>query len=140
MQPEDLCAVGEIERYTLTPWSPTSLGQELKVQQGVCFVAETTDQRLVGWCACRLIWPEAELLKIAVAERQRKMGVGSVLLQHLIEDLQGQSVTTLFLEVRAQNKAARSFYNCHGFREVGLRHAYYSEPEDDALILRKDIC
>jgi len=137
---EDLCAVREIERETLTPWSLASLLQELDVRQGLCFVAESNDLRIVGWCASRRIWPEAELLKISVAERERKKGVGRVLLQHLTGYLQRQSFTTLFLEVRAQNKPALCLYTSHGFREVGTRTGYYSDPQDDALILRKDVC
>ena len=140
MGPGDLTAVGEIERDTLTPWSLASLVQELDVRQGLCFVAEASAQRIVGWCACRRIWPEAELVKIAVGERERRKGVGSVLLQHLTGDLQRQSFTALFLEVRAQNKSALCLYNSHGFYKIGMRRAYYSDPQDDALILRKDIC
>ena len=137
---EDLCAVREIERETLTPWSLASLGLELDVRHGLCFVAEATEQRIVGWCACRRIWPEAELVKIAVGERERRKGIGRVLLQHLNGDLQRQSFKTLFLEVRAQNKSALCLYNSHGFYKIGMRRAYYSDPQDDALILRKDIC
>lgn len=140
MGPEDLGEVGEIERYTLTPWSLASLVQELEVRQGLCFVAEAAGQRIVGWCACRRIWPEAELLKIAVAERERKKGIGDTILQHLIGVLQRQNFTALFLEVRAKNKPAQSFYNSHGFYQVGMRRAYYSDPNDDAVIFRKDIC
>jgi ribosomal-protein-alanine acetyltransferase len=136
---DDLGVVGEIERYTLTPWSSASLRQELAVQHGSCFVAEASDQRIVGWCAYRRVWPEAELLKIAVAEQERQKGVGSVLLHHLLGSLQEQRVTILFLEVRAHNRAALSFYNSHGFCKVGVRRAYYCDPQDDALILRKDI-
>ncbi len=140
MGPEDLGAVREIERDTLTPWSLTSLVQELDVRQGLCLVAEASDQRIIGWCACRRIWPEAELLKIAVAERERKKGVGSALLHHLLGALQRQSFTALFLEVRAQNKPALCLYARHSFYEVGMRRDYYSDPQDDALILRQDIC
>lgn len=140
MGPADLGAVFEIERTTLTPWSLASLRQELAVQESRCFVAEGDDQQVVGWCACRKVWPEAELLKIAVVEQERRKGIGNVLLQQLLAYLQEQSFKTLFLEVRSQNRSAIAFYNSHGFYKVGLRRAYYSEPQDDALILRQDIC
>ncbi len=143
MGPKDLGAVGEIERHTLTPWSSASLRQELEVRQGLCLVAEVAevaDQRIVGWCACRTIWPEAELLKLAVAERERRKGIGSAVLQQLVGTLQGQGFTTLYLEVRARNKLAIRLYNSHGFSKVGMRRAYYSDPNDDAVILRRDIC
>ncbi|MBU1567978.1 MAG: ribosomal protein S18-alanine N-acetyltransferase [Proteobacteria bacterium] len=137
---DDLGAVGEIECHTLTPWSSASLRQELQVQKGLCLVAEAIEQGVVGWCACRRIWPEAELLRITVALRERKKGVGIALLQHLIRDLQEQNCTALFLEVRVQNKPALRFYYKQGFCKVGLRRGYYSGPQDDAIILKKDIC
>ena len=140
MVPADLGAVVVLECHTLTPWSSASLQQELDIRQGLCFVAEAYDHRLVGWCACRRIWPEAELLKIAVAEGERKKGIGSALLQYLLGDLQRQHFAALFLEVRAQNKSALCLYLNHGFYQVGMRCAYYSGPRDDALVLRKDIC
>ncbi|MFH0781958.1 MAG: ribosomal protein S18-alanine N-acetyltransferase [Pseudomonadota bacterium] len=140
MKLEDLVTVGKIERENLTSWSLSSLQQELEVRQGSCFVAEASDHGIVGWCACRKIWPEAELLKIAVFEREKTKGIGSFLLQHLMKEVQGEKFSVLFLEVRSQNMTALKFYNNHGFRQVGMRRAYYSDPKDDALILRKNIC
>ncbi len=139
MGAKDLQDVGEIESQTLTPWSSASLLQELQVVKGVRSVAETDDQRVVGWYACRLIWPEAELLKIAVTKNKRGQGVGTALLRYLLADLQRQSFTALFLEVRSRNKPALAFYNRHCFKQVGRRRGYYSDPQDDALLLRKDI-
>lgn len=139
MRPKDLGAVYEIEHETPSPWSLASLKQELQVGRGRQFVAESSDRRILGWCACRLLWPEAELLKIAVTAGERKKGVGTSLLQHLIGELQGQSYSGLFLEVRANNEPALSFYERHGFLRVGVRSRYYSEPVDDALILKRDV-
>ena len=45
---------------------------------------------------------------------------------------------SLFLEVGADNTAARSLYSQTGFAEVGRRPAYYARHEGfaDALVLR----
>lgn len=139
MRPDDLAAVARIEGESQSPWSQLSLRQELETGQGGCLVAEATDLEIIGWCCCRGIWPEAELLKIAVSEKQRKKGIGSTLMAHLLSDLQGQSFSALFLEVRARNTGARSFYQRHGFRQVGMRPKYYADPPDDALIFKRDI-
>jgi len=134
----DLRAVEEIEDCTLSGWSLPSLQRELAVPQGLCLVAEEA-QLVKGWCACRRIWPEAELLRIAVAEQQRKKGVGSLLLHNLCGDLRQQRYSSLFLEVRSQNQAALGFYRRHGFQRVGVRRRYYTEPYDDALLLKLEI-
>jgi [ribosomal protein S18]-alanine N-acetyltransferase len=139
MRLTDLAAVWEIEVGTLSAWSLPLIRQELEEKQGLRLVAEASDQRILGWCACRRIWPEAELLKISVIDREKKRGVGSALLSYLLEELQLKGFASLFLEVRAQNMAALSFYQRRGFQSVGLRQDYYSDPKDSALILRRDI-
>lgn len=139
MRQDDLDAVTGIEIETLSPWSPGSLAEELLVRQGRQLVAESTDLGIVGWCCCRWIWPEAELLKIAVATEHRKKGIGTSLFSSLVTELQFQAFTALFLEVRAKNRQALSFYQGHRFQQVGTRLNYFSHPADDALILKRDL-
>lgn len=139
MRQEDLPAVAAIESETLSPWSLRDLERELLVRQGRQQVVESPDQRILGWCACRMIWPEAELLKITVAANERQKGIGTSLLGDLLQELQGQAYSKLFLEVRANNAEALHFYGKHGFRQIGRRPGYYSEPADDALVLQRDM-
>ncbi len=136
---DDLAGVAAIEGETLSPWSDVSLEEEITVSQGIQLVAEENDSLIVGWCGCRVIWPEAELLKIAVKPRCRVRGVAGNLIACLVEELQRKEVTTLFLEVRSGNRAAVNLYRKTGFSQVGLRPAYYTDPSDSALILKKTI-
>jgi ribosomal-protein-alanine acetyltransferase len=139
MVKEDLAGVAVIEGENLSPWSVDSLSQELEIQQACQFVAEAPDAQIIGWCACRVIWPEAELLKIAVKKENRERGVGRSLFKHLFEELQKRKVTSLFLEVRLGNRIALDFYERHGFVHVGARPGYYSNPPDSAMILKKNL-
>jgi ribosomal-protein-alanine N-acetyltransferase len=41
-----------------------------------------------------------------------------------------------FLEVRAENAVAKALYEKCGFREIARRRNYYSEPVEDALVMR----
>jgi ribosomal-protein-alanine N-acetyltransferase len=139
MRLDDLAGVAAIEGETLSSWSIVSLEQEMGVSQGIQLVAEESDSLVVGWCGCRVIWPEAELLKIAVKPRCRARGIAGNLIACLEEKLQRKEVTSLFLEVRSGNRAAVSFYKKTGFTQVGFRPAYYTDPSDSALILKKTI-
>jgi ribosomal-protein-alanine N-acetyltransferase len=42
------------------------------------------------------------------------------------------------LEVRVSNYSAQNLYRKYGFREAGLRHRYYSDNQEDALIMWTD--
>ncbi len=135
----DLGEVAEIEKENLSPWSVKLLAQELRIEDAAQFVAEGADAQILGWCACRFIRPEAELLKIAVKEKNRGHGIGLLLFQHLFWELEKRRITSLFLEVRSANRAALNFYDKHGFLRVGIRSGYYSEPPDSAIILKKNL-
>lgn len=139
MLPTDVTEVAALEQENPSPWSMDSLGQELAISGALQFVAECMDGQLAGWCACRVLQPEAELLKIAVRQHCRHGGIGGLLLQHLFEALQKRRIASLFLEVRAKNLPALSFYKKHGFIHVGDRPGYYTEPPDTAMILHKNL-
>ena len=134
----DIAEVAGIEDQVLSSWSAKLLAAELQVANGCQFVAELAPS-IVGWCCCRLIAPEAELLKIAVDKRYRRQGVGSLLLCWLITELRRQKIETLFLELRAADKEAAGFYEQQGFLQVGVRPAYYADPPDSARLLCKSI-
>jgi len=135
----DITEVSAIEDESPSPWSAGSLAEELTIPQAIQFVAESSTRRILGWCGCRVIWPEAELLKIAVTKESRRCGVGRFLLQHVLGELQKRKVTSLFLEVRSNNYTAVLFYEKQGFIQVGTRPGYYSEPPDSAILLKKDL-
>lgn len=81
---------------------------------------------------------EAELLTIAVHRDHRRSGLGRLLLTAMIDRVRSAGAKNLFLEVGADNTAARSLYAQAGFRDVGRRRGYYTRPTGtaDALVLR----
>lgn len=81
---------------------------------------------------------EAELLRVAVAPGQRRLGLGRRLLQASEPILKGQGVLTLLLEVRVSNASARALYESLEWQQVGLRKAYYRDGED-AILYRKEL-
>ena len=65
----------------------------------------------------------------------RRRGVGTLLLSELLAWAETARAEKIYLEVRASNQAARSFYQRHGFAETGRRPRYYPAPVEDALLL-----
>jgi ribosomal-protein-alanine N-acetyltransferase len=85
---------------------------------------------------------EAEIFSLAVRPCSRRRGLGSALLRETAAHAVLVHASELFLEVAAENLAARALYKRLGFREVGLRPAYYREPDGsqaDALILKRTL-
>jgi ribosomal-protein-alanine N-acetyltransferase len=53
-----------------------------------------------------------------------------------VEQARTTGASTIRLEVRASNAAARALYQRYGFSAAGIRRAYYSAPLEDALLLQ----
>lgn len=144
MTRQDLDEVLVIESETLSPWLGTSLllnlneGKNRTINVAVQSLGKNI-QQIIGWYHIILIFPEAELLKIAVKKSAWGTGVGQQLLNHLIAELTLKRFETLFLEVRTRNQSALKLYKKNGFVEVGYRKAYYANPPDDAVVLHKNL-
>jgi ribosomal-protein-alanine N-acetyltransferase len=76
---------------------------------------------------------EAELLRIAVDPGHRGLGLGRALLGACESELGRMGISILLLEVRVSNREARALYEASGWKQDGLRKAYYNNGEDAAL-------
>jgi len=95
-------------------------------------------QYIIGFVGLWIMVDEAHITAIAIRKSYRGQGIGESLLISAIEssaDLGAQLVT---LEVRVSNIIAQSLYLKYGFREVGKRVRYYSDNNEDALLMTTD--
>jgi [ribosomal protein S18]-alanine N-acetyltransferase len=119
------------------PWTRQDMA-ELLAAPGVDALFIEVAGEPAGLVLWRTAADEAELLTIAVDEGRRRAGLGRTLLSAVIDRAREGGAKHLFLEVGADNPAARSLYAQVGFREVGRRPAYYERAAGraDALVLR----
>jgi ribosomal-protein-alanine N-acetyltransferase len=90
-----------------------------------------------GFVIARVAGDEAEILTIAVSPEARGQGLGRVLLRQAAGEAQTRGAQAMFLEVAADNAAARALYAGQGFEQVGGRKGYYNGR--DALILKRPL-
>jgi len=115
---------------------------ELLASPGVAGLLIEAEGRDIGMALCRVAAGEAELLTIAVRPAEQRRGAGRLLLAAVIDHVRKAGARTLFLEVGADNPAARALYEAAGFRVVGARPAYYRRgegPPADAVVMRLDL-
>lgn len=138
-RPADSAALSEIERSSFgDPWSPEGFRQALAGPGSFGLVADRGGLPL-GYLFGRQMADEGEILNLAVAPRYRRGGVGGALLHAGLAWFLARKVREVFLEVRESNQAAQRLYLTNGFRAVGLRAAYYRNPPEDALVLRREV-
>ena len=98
-----------------------------------------SESRLAGFLVAQIIVDEIEIQNIAVEPESRSLGVGSQLVVKALNIAASRGFTGALLEVRESNQAARNLYEKHGFLEVGRRGKYYSDPEEAAVLYRKNL-
>lgn len=91
---------------------------------------------IVGYLCYWIVFDELRLLNLAVSLNWKRQGIARRFVQFALHDAQGQGAERALLEVRASNIAAQSLYDGFGFREYGSRAAYYSDPREDAILMR----
>lgn len=97
-------------------------------------------KRIVGFAGAMMIDGDAELLNIAVRKSCRRQGVGTALLETLLDEVKRRGMNRMLLEVRKSNLAAQHLYGRHGFIQIAVRERYYKNPTEDAMIMECMLC
>ncbi len=160
---QDIPAVMEIEEASFSaPWSARAYDYELRYNEmAYYFVARLQDggvqpnlpakqswwRRLfarsqtitsapiVGHAGFWVMVDEAHISTLATRPGWRRRGIAELLLIVMTERAAEIGVRVLTLEVRLSNVSAQALYHKYRFEIVGRRVQYYSDNNEDALIM-----
>jgi len=99
-------------------------------------VAEV-DNKIVGYGGFWVVVDEGHITNIAVHPEYRSKGIGSKIMEGLIELAKKNGIISMTLEVRESNIVAQHLYAKFGFRPLGRRKGYYQDNNEDAIIMWK---
>ncbi len=131
----DVCHIAKIEEMSFsTPWSEKAI--EDSMNAGTYFYIAKICGKIVGYIGLSKIVGEGYVTNIAVLPEYRRQGIGKRILLDVIESCKNE-LEFISLEVRVSNDAAIALYEHFGFEKVGLRKRFYTNPQEDALIMTK---
>jgi len=140
--PRDAAAIAALHANSFRRgWSEQEI-EGLLIDRHVIAHRATIGGKLAGFMMSRLVEDEAEILSVAVAERQQGRGLARKLLSLHLRRLAGLGARTVFLEVDEHNKPAIQLYDRAGFREISRRPNYYpvaGSKAAAALVLRRTL-
>lgn len=93
----------------------------------------------IGFAVASLLPPQAELETVAVSVGAQRRGIGGKLLSVMVEEMKAAAASEFILEVRASNHAAIALYRSLGWKENGRRPRYYADPEEDAVLMSREL-
>lgn len=119
------------------PWNRASILEELSDNEKARYIVAKADNTIVGYGGLWKILDEGHITNIAVHPEYRGIGIGNKIVQSLIELCTIENITSMTLEVRTSNTSAINLYKKFGFVTEGIRKRYYSNNNEDALIMWK---
>lgn len=149
MTKEDLDQVGEISAEAFSdPWTRESMEKEMENEAAHYLVAEcagddegkANESLVLGYVGYWQVLDEGHIMNVAVRKEARGQGVGTALVNAMLQSGDPLGIFYWTLEVRVSNAPAIHLYETAGFVSAGKRPNYYSHPKEDAYIywLKKD--
>lgn len=141
--PADAYEIAVMSRYLIEvglrgwSWPPERVVKAIRAN-GTLSIAAEVRSHLVGFAIMEFGDAQAHLSLLAVKPSHQRCGIGRALVEWLEESALTAGITTVTLELRANNYAARAFYRLMGFREQSYIPGYYRGVET-ALRMSRDI-
>jgi [ribosomal protein S18]-alanine N-acetyltransferase len=137
---DDLAAIHAIESAAFgDPWSLEGFRDLIDHPRAKLEVAVAADGEVLGYAVAWYVADESEIANLAVVPHARRRGVGALLLDRILRAAAAFGARTVFLEVRESNEEARKLYEARAFAVAGRRPKYYRRPDEDALIMRRQL-
>lgn len=136
MIPEDLDQVEAIEKASFaTPWSKEVYKKEISENKFAHYYVIESTEGILGFIGAWMIFDEVQVTNFAVLPSKRKMGYGKMLFQYLINRALLHGGRIMSLEVRETNMPAQKLYESFGLKKAGIRKRYYTDNNEDAIVM-----
>ena len=116
-------------------WNDSILKSELENPNSQYFVAKYKNN-IIGFAGILILIDSTEITNIVVKKKERRKGIGNLLLEKLIDETAKLNKEMISLEVNENNTIAISLYKKYNFKEEGLRKKYYNGVSN-AIIMTK---
>jgi len=140
---KDLPEIMAIEKDSFaSPWSERMFLDELKLKHSQCLVARLSQGKKSIIGAYLIFWivaDEAHLHNLAVKKEFRRQGLAHGFMNVMKEIARQAGAKAQTLEVRESNTEAIKLYRKCGFVVKGKRPLYYTDTQEDALIMWADV-
>ena len=138
MVQEDADGVARVEAACMpVPWSRQSFWEEASHTDAYYLIARDVDRDnlIVAYAGCWVLANEGHITNVAVDPDYQGQGLGRRLMNELTSRVKALGVDSMTLEVRPSNTVAINLYTSQGFRRVGQRPKYYTNPVEAAEIM-----
>jgi len=138
VQLSDLDEIYKIEQENFIHcWSKEFIQFNIQLPEYIRkFYVAVKENKIVGYIVCWLSDKTAHIYNISIKKEVQNLGIGSCLLEYLLEELKKDGFKTVILEVRKSNSKAINLYKKFGFAEVKVLPKFYPDGEDAIYMIK----
>jgi ribosomal-protein-alanine N-acetyltransferase len=131
-----------IERnsFVSTSWSRESFYAEITQNKYAYYIVARFKEStmIIGYGGIWIVLYEAHITTLAVHPHHRRAGIGTIILNNMLEEAFAKGAGKAFLEVRASNRNAQKLYEKFNFKVITLRKNYYLDEDALVMMLKAD--
>lgn len=136
MSASDIPEVLRIERASFTTtWPADAFYNELTTNKLAHYYVGRIGGKIIAYGGIWVIFEDSHVTTIAVDATQRGKRYGDIMLLKLIDEALERGAAWMTLEVRESNVSAQQLYRKYGFTTVTTRKGYYSDNNENALVM-----
>ncbi|MFP5116167.1 ribosomal protein S18-alanine N-acetyltransferase [Bacillaceae bacterium C204] len=141
MREEDIDQILEVEHASFTtPWSREAFYNELHNNRFAVYIVLEENNKILGYCGAWIVIDEAHVTNVAILPEFRGRKLGEAILRKMMSVAREMGAKSMTLEVRVSNHVAQSLYRKLGFQNGGIRKNYYSDNQEDGLVMWVKLC
>lgn len=132
----DIDGVIEVETLSFAePWPKEIFYQEIKNNDFAYYFVAQLDNQIIGYAGLWSVIDDAQITNIAILPEYRGKKIGEKLFEYTCQQAMRIGVKRLSLEVRVSNIRAQNLYRKFGFVPGGIRKNYYTDNQEDAIVM-----
>jgi len=132
----DIDGVLKVEEASfIEPWPKEIFYQEIKNNDYAYYFVAQLDNEIIGYAGMWFVIDDAQITNIAILPEYRGQKIGEKLFEYTCQQAMRMGVKRLSLEVRTSNVIAQSLYKKFGFVPGGIRKNYYTDNQEDAIVM-----
>jgi [ribosomal protein S18]-alanine N-acetyltransferase len=136
MELADISQVVSVEIASFSsPWHAEIFNQELTENQHAHYFIIEINKKIIGYVGMWVVLDDAQITNIAILPGYRGNKLGEKLFRFALQQAVKMGVSRLSLEVRTSNIVAQKMYRKFGLVPGGIRKNYYTDNNEDAVVM-----
>ncbi|KAF0226414.1 MAG: ribosomal-protein-alanine N-acetyltransferase [Erysipelotrichaceae bacterium] len=136
---DDLESILDLEHQLFSsPWTIENYHFEL-MQNPFGHYVVLDEEGIKGYLGLWIHDDAMQITTLGVDLQVQNRGYGKKLLEYALLKATQEGVSVITLEVRVSNTKATHLYESAGFRQITIRRDYYSHPDEDAVLMLKQM-